>query len=313
MAIKKNIDPLVDLPDITILESAQNYISENITMGILSRTSAYNRTKELERFTKFCAAHDIVEPRDIHKNLVIQYLRTLKVTQGTKNTIIMILSAYMNYLVDQDLVLDNIISSIKVPKTRYPQSDFLTEHEINLVFRKVAETSKKKFVDRNLLLFNLLFQICLRGTEASNLRLKDVRLENGDPQLFVRRKGGKEVDIPLNQDLVEMFNVWLDIRNTFCGAQESPWVFLTSHGTQLNRNQIHDLVRRAILNAGLVKRKMGPHILRHSGATLLSGKGASPQEIQFLLGHESLNSTQKYLHFDSERLRDTVNLMGKRG
>jgi integrase/recombinase XerC len=312
MAIKQNIDPLVEPPDITISESAKNYIAQNVAMGVLRKTSAYNRGKELDRFSRFCADHGIVHPQDIHQNIIIQYIGSLKVTQGTKNTIIMILSAYMNYLVDQELVLDNIAANIKTPKTRYPQSDFLTEHEINLVFRKVAESSSKKFVDRNLLLFNLLFQVCLRGTEVCNLRIKDVRIDNGEPKIFVRRKGGKEADIPLNQDLVEMFEVWLDIRKTFRGAQEFPWVFLTSHGTQLNRVQIHDLVKRAILSAGLVKRKMGPHILRHSGASLLSEKGASPQEIQFLLGHESLNSTQRYLHFNKERLRNTVNLMGKR-
>lgn len=312
MPIKKNIDPLVEseYSDITILESIQNYISHNLAIGILSEASAYNRTKELERFSNFCEDHGIVYPRDIHQNIIIQYIKGLKISQGTKSTIIMVLSAFMNYLVDQELVLDNIAANIRMPKVRYPQSDFLTEHEINLVFRKVTEMSLKKFVDRNLLLFNLLFQICLRGTEVSNLRVKDVRLENGDPQIFVRRKGGKEVDIPLNRDLVNMFEVWLSSRETFKNAHKLPWVFITSHGTQLNRVQIYDLVNRAILNAGLIKRKMGPHILRHSGATLLSEKGASPQAVQFLLDHESLNSTQKYLHFSKEGLRNTINLMG---
>jgi len=51
---KKNIDPLEEIPDITIWESIQNYISHNVAMGILSSTSAYNRTKELERFSKVC-------------------------------------------------------------------------------------------------------------------------------------------------------------------------------------------------------------------------------------------------------------------
>ena len=295
--------------NLTLIKDAiSGYLEDSCN---LSPASINNRRTELSRFARFCKKHEVTESSRLTKNLVIGYLKSLKVAQITKITVLNVLSAFMNYLVDKEIILDNFAASVKMPKARYPESDFLTEHEVAIVFQKVVDISSKKFVDRNLLIFNLLFQICLRATEVCDLKMEDVRLENGDPQIFVFRKGGKQVFIPLNEDLVKLFHVWLDCRKSFQGADLTEWVFLSSHGNQMTRNQVFLLVQNAIKKAGLIKNKMGPHILRHSGGTLLSERGATPQEVQFLMDHDSLNSTQKYLHINKARLRDTVNRMSQ--
>lgn len=307
-----NLDPLLDGSSIDIMASVDGYITEKTGLGLLSPASAYNRRKELDRFARFCKKNKVTFPLEINKNLLVKYLTSLKVTNGTRNTIIYVLIAYMDYLVDHELILDNLAAGLSASNVSMPESDYLIESEVALVFQGEVTNTAPRFLDRNLLLFNLLFQLCLRGSEVSGLKLEDVKLEGDDSKIFVRRKGGDKEYLPLNQDLIECFYAWYAVRDKFLG-HDSEWVFLTQKGNQLSRKQIHALVKTAIKRVGLTKRKMGPHILRHSGATLLSEKGASPAEIQFLLNHKSLNSTQRYLHFSRKQLKETINLLSKKG
>lgn len=311
MPKEKNIDPLASPEDTTIFESVEGHIKAALAISKFSAASAYNRTKELERFADFCKGHGVIYPRDISKNHIIAYLGYLKIAAITKRTILSILTTYMDYLVDQELVLDNLAGIIEKPKAKAKDPDYLTEKEVDLIIQKEIESATAKFLDRNLLILNLLFGVCLRATEVSAIKLSDLRIDTDKPEVFLHRKGGKEKFIPLPEDIVPLFRAWLNVRGTYKNAGRVDWLFLTSHGTQMNRKQIYEIVNNAIKRAGLVKNKMGAHILRHSGATALSEAGATPQEVQFLMDHDKLSSTEIYLHINRSRLRDTVNRKSK--
>lgn len=290
--------------DDTILETVEEYLNEKEAISALSPTSVYNRRYELNRFGNFCKKHKVEKPCDIHKNLVIAYLKENNIAKSSKVGILYVLTGYMDYLVDEALMLDNIASTIEKPKFYLPKTDYLTFAELERVFRSEALNAPPKVVDRNLLLFGLMTDLCLRVSEVINLQLKDVRLENRE--VWVTRKRDKTDKIPLNDDLVEKFKRWYEIRPQYKGHESQPWVFLSSHGKQLKRRQTHYVVSQALARAGIIKRKQGPHLLRHSGASLKAQSGENLIMIQYLLGHENLNTTKRYLHFNWDDLREMV-------
>ena len=289
---------------IEIVESINEYLSEKQAIGKLSNTSVVNRRYELIRFSKFCISHKIKYSEKIHKNIVVHYLKTIKVAKTTKTTIMYILSMYMDYLVQEGIIQDNYASILDKPRNNYPEADYLEFWEVEKIFQTEASLATFKTVDRNLLIMNLFFILCLRASEVMNLKLEDVRLEL--KQIWMRRKGGKIAKLPLNDDLVEQFLNWYTIRFQYQGA-DTQWVFLSSRGNPLTTRQARYIVSNALKRANIFKRKNGTHLLRHSGATWRLKRGEDIKVIQYLLGHNSLATTEKYLHFNENDLKKMVN------
>ncbi|QTA89637.1 tyrosine-type recombinase/integrase [Desulfonema magnum] len=289
--------------NITIYEAIEDYINEKEAIGSLSQSSVENRRYELNRFAKFCKSHSLEEPANIHKNMIISYLKDQNISKASKLGIMYVLIGFMDYLVDEELILDNVASTIRKPKIYPPKADYLTFEELEQVYQSEAQNASRKMVDRNLLLFSLFTDLCLRVSEVVNLKIEDVRLDA--QEIWVTRKRNKTDNIPLNDDIVNKFLNWYAIRSEYKG-NESPWVFLSSHGKQLKRRQVHYIVSQALGRANIIKRKQGPHLLRHSGASLKARAGENLIMIQYLLGHENLNTTRRYLHFEWDELREMV-------
>ena len=298
--MKQKID---SIDNISIKKAILMYMDEKVAIGSLSESTAVNRRYELLRFNKFCLSKNIQNTSDLHKNIIIYYLKSLDISKSSKLNIIYVLQAFMDYLEDEGYIIENFASLIKKPKIYAPKIDFLTYNELERLFQTVAQHTGKKTVDRNLLLLSLFTDICLRVSETVHLKLDHVRLD--EMELWVTRKRGKVDKIPLNGDLVKKFERWYDMRPEYSGS-ESDWVFLSSHGRPLKPRQVHYIVSRGLQQAGIVKRKAGPHLLRHSGASLKARQGENLIMIQYLLGHENLNTTRKYLHFNWEELREMV-------
>ncbi len=288
---------------ITTKEAIDDYLHEKKAIGVLSDTSVYNRRYELNRFNSFCASHKVINVTQIHKKLIVSYLSQLSIQNSTKITILLVLAAFMDYLVDEELILENIAALIQKPRTYQPDTDHLTPEELKTMFQSEAQKAPSKTVDRNLLLLSLFSILCLRVSEVLNIKLVDVRLESMD--VWVRRKGGKIARIPLNENLAALFLKWYSVRKQYKG-NDSDFVFISSHGNQLKPRQARYIVSQALKRANIVKRQNGTHLLRHSGASLLSQAGEDPKKIQFLLGHASLATTNRYLHFDEQALQQMI-------
>ncbi len=289
--------------NITISEAVEEYLNEKEVIGTLSPKSVHNRRYELNRFAKFCKLQNIEKPEDIRKNIIISYLKDRKISNASKLVNIYILAGFMDYLVDEAVILDNIAANMDKPRIYPPKTDYLTFDELERMFQTEARNAPPKVVDRNLLLFSLFTDLCLRVSEVINLKLEDVRLDA--QEIWVTRKRSKVDKIPLNDDIVNKFLNWYEMRPEYKG-NESMYVFLSSHGSQLTPRQVHYIISQALSRAGIVKRKRGPHLLRHSGASLKARSGENLIMIQYLLGHENLNTTRRYLHFDWEELKKMI-------
>jgi len=300
MARKKNIDPLVVSSDLTIAETIKEYLDEKQALSLLSEASLENRRIELNRFCRFCEGAGISYPDEIYKKMIVLYMKSLFVANSTKNTIKQVLSAYMDYLVEEGIVLENILATIKSPKVHPPAIEILTPEEVELLF-EAEQKKNSKVMDRNLLIYSLLLDLCLRASELSSITMDDLKISNGAKILFLYRKGGKQIKLPLNDHLVGLFVSWLGIRVTYKHC-DSNNVFISNRSDRLDRKQIYSIIKMGFRQAGIKKKHSGPHTLRHTGASRMGEEGVNPKIIQFLLGHSSMNTTTRYLHFLEKEL-----------
>jgi integrase/recombinase XerD len=156
---------------------------------------------------------------------------------------------------------------------------------------------------RDRALLELLYATGCRASELSNLKLQDVHLDDG--YCICRGKGDKQRMVPLGAKAAAAVRAYLEQERGPLAAQVSSppqWVLLSYRGRRLRRERIWELVKRYALRAGAPP-EIGPHTLRHSFATHLLAGGADLRQVQEMLGHASIATTQIYTHVDSSRLK----------
>jgi site-specific recombinase XerD len=148
---------------------------------------------------------------------------------------------------------------------------------------------------RNRALMRALYRGGLRCAEALDLKLRDVQLGRNEIRVNAG-KGDKDRVVWIDAATVEILQAWKNIR------PKSEWFFCTLKGRQLDDGYVRAMVARYGRRAGISVRAH-PHILRHTFATELLEDGYSVVEVQRLLGHEDLATTELYLHVADEGLR----------
>ena len=157
---------------------------------------------------------------------------------------------------------------------------------------------------RNKTIIEVLFSCGLRVSELVNLNLSNLYLEEG----FVRimGKGSKERLVPISSKAIRELKYWFVDRNLMKIQQgEEDYVFLNRRGKHLTRTMILIMLKRQAVAAGITK-TISPHTLRHSFATELLKGGADLRAIQAMLGHESIGTTELYMHIDTTTLREEI-------
>lgn len=295
----------------TIDQAIEDYLREKSVLGTLSETTVVTRRSELNQFSRFCADIGIDHPADIIRNDILNYIeKRIKggIQKVTQVSIMYTLSGFLEYLTALGYQINNHITDMGVPKAPYPDTDYLYITEVIELFNSERLLATDKTRARNLLFMNMCFTLCLRSSEATNVKISDINLNS--EYLWTVRKGGKRVKIPLNTNLVEQIIEWKNVRATYAGS-DSDWLFLSSRGKKLTGRQAHYIVSKALKRAGITKRKAGPHLLRHSGATHHLQNGRSIKVVQRMLGHSSLAITDKYLHFNESEFKCTIDMSVK--
>lgn len=142
----------------------------------------------------------------------------------------------------------------------------------------------------------------LRLRELVGVSLPDLDLERRSVR--VMGKGSKERIVPLNAIVVAALQEWLAVRSPATPDENA--VFLNRFGRRISPRGVEKIVARCVLAAGITKEKISPHKLRHTFATLLHLNGVDILEIQALLGHSSVTSTQIYTHVSQTKLKHAV-------
>ena len=206
--------------------------------------------------------------------------------------------SFFRFLQGEGLLAANITEVMESPKLWKMLPETLSKEEVGTLLAAVEETDRYGRRDRALL--ELMYASGLRVTEAVELRLDDLHLEEG----FLRclGKGRKERVVPVGREARLRVRAYLDhVRPAFKPPPEERRVFLSRSGRGLTRAMVWRILRDLSIRAGV--RDTHPHTLRHSFATHLLAGGAPLRVIQEMLGHADIATTQIYTHVDASRLK----------
>lgn len=190
----------------------------------------------------------------------------------------------------------DVTKLLEGPKLWQLIPDVLTHHEVESL---LAQPSKETpFGARDLALLELLYATGIRVSEACNLCLYDV----DDEKVRVMGKGGKERLVPIGRKALEAIDYYLlHYRNSTTKDRKEP-LFISRGGKPLDRMQVWRLIKKYAKGAKITK-NISPHTLRHSFATHLLDNGADVRVIQDMLGHSSIDSTDRYTHISKAHLK----------
>lgn len=208
---------------------------------------------------------------------------------------------FFRYLQLEGILRDNAAELLGSQKLWQRVPEVLTADQVERLLQAPAPRDPWHRRDRAIL--ELLYATGCRAGELATLRLSDVHLEEGF--CLCRGKGDKERIVPLGQRAVEAAREYLAHERPVLAARASatpPWFFLSYRGKRLRRERIWELVKFYALRAG-IRSQISPHTLRHSFATHMLAGGADLRQVQELLGHASIATTQIYTHVDVEKLK----------
>jgi integrase/recombinase XerD len=176
-----------------------------------------------------------------------------------------------------------------------------------------SPTDGDPFWRRDRALLELLYATGCRASEISNLKLRDVHLE--ESFCMCRGKGNKERLVPLGQRAADAFRDYLKTERPVLERRApSPpdWALLSYRGRRLRRERIWELLKKYVRRVGAPE-DVSPHTMRHSFATHLLAGGADLRQVQEMLGHSSIATTQIYTHVDTARLKKVHRKFHPRG
>ena len=213
------------------------------------------------------------------------------------------MKGFFSYLTAEKYLEVNPSEQIEAPKLSKKIPVFLTKDEVQ-EFLSTIDLSHPQG-SRNLAIFEMLYACGLRVSEILQLRLSDLFLSEG----FIRviGKGQKTRLVPIGTYSIKRLEGYLENRVSVYQPQPlyEDVLFLNRRGKSLTRAMIFTLTKQ-IVEKTRIKKEISPHTFRHCFATHLLENGADLRAIQLMLGHESITTTEIYLHSSVEKLRDTI-------
>lgn len=204
-------------------------------------------------------------------------------------------------------IAQNVITDIKPLKNHAKVISYLTDAEQEQLLITIEKVATPFYKARDLAIFKLFLGTGIRVSELTNLRIQDVELHTKSvSHIHITRKGGNEVQLPINSKTVYAIKMYLSKRKNI---DSSIPVFVSKNDNQLEPNSVYHLVKHYLLAAGIEKRKWGPHILRHTVGVSLRRHGVDIATIQNLLGHKKLETTAIYLNVEPQDLEKAVQLL----
>lgn len=285
------------------IKDYQNYLK--IERG-LSPNTISNYSMDIQKLVGYLEEQGIVENAiEIDKDTIQQFIYEIAkvVTPRTQARIISGLKGFFIYLVFEDYREDNPMDLIDTPKIGRKLPDTLSEDEINELIAAI-DLSKPEG-ERNRAILETLYGCGLRVSELINLRLSDLYFD--EDYIKVTGKGNKQRFVPIsqvNQKYIDIYRNEIRVHLPIKKEHED-FVFLNRRGKQLTRAMIFTIIKRLAETIGL-KKNISPHTFRHSFATHLLENGADLRAIQQMLGHESITTTEVYMHVDRTQLNKVL-------
>jgi integrase/recombinase XerD len=211
------------------------------------------------------------------------------------------LRGWFRWMTRQNHILHNPASELELPRLgHHLPKHVLTVEEVELVLQQPNITDPMGLRDRAIL--ETLYSTGIRRGELIQLKLYDTDVRGGT--LFIRQgKGKKDRVVPIGERAIKWIEKYLrQVRPELAVEPDDMTLFLSQYGDALSRDHLSGMVHDYLLAANIGKGG-GPHLLRHTMATLMLENGAGLRFIQEILGHEKITTTQIYTHVSIRRLK----------
>ncbi len=270
----------------------------------LAKNSVDAYIGDLTDFAHYILRMYDVAPTKVEQVMVERYLQYLFERKRKKSSQARELSSikgFYTYLLITDRIEASPTEFVSAPKASRHLPDTLSVEEIERIINSISPQTVKGRRDRAML--ELLYSCGLRVSELIALRMSDLFF--GEGYIRVIGKGDKQRLVPIGSTARERVMLYIDDRRQMAKAGHSDTLFLNNRGGGLTRVMVFLVIRQAVENAGIEK-TVSPHTFRHSFATHLLAGGANIRQVQEMLGHESIVTTEIYTHLDDAHLRATV-------
>ncbi len=258
--------------------------------------------RDLAEFAHFVLRMYDVPPQRVEPQMIERYMAWLY-DQGRRRTSqarrLSGIKSFYNYLLLGDRIDMLPTEFVESPKFGRTLPDVLTVEEIDRIISVIDISTAKGIRDSAML--EVLYSCGLRVSELTSLRLGDLFF--GEGYIRIVGKGDKERIVPVSSAARDKVQLYMERRKPRRDSEDT--LFLNNRGQALTRIMVFTIIRKAALMAGIDKR-ISPHTFRHSYATHLLEGGASIRQVQELLGHENIMTTEIYTHVDRARLRETI-------
>lgn len=291
------------IPDIeALLREYNGYL--RLQRGLSANTAeAYRR--DVEKLTAWLAAEH-TPLREVTYPALEQFtaaLFELGIAETTRKRIVSGIKSFFHFLRISDFIAEDPSLLLETPRPGLHLPEVLTLSEIDALIAAIDPDSAE--ADRNRAIMETLYGCGLRVSELTNLEIGRINFAEGF--ITVLGKGSKERIVPMSPIAADRIQEYLHGSRTEVKIKpgEEGILFLNRRGHRLTRQMIFTIVRRLAEAAGVTK-TISPHTMRHSFATHLLEGGANLLSIQQMLGHESVATTEIYIHLDTSHLREEI-------
>ncbi|MBO5216759.1 MAG: site-specific tyrosine recombinase XerD [Alistipes sp.] len=266
----------------------------------LAHNSIESYMQDLHQFCHFILRCYDLAPKSVERPHIERYMEWLY-EKGSKKTSqarqLSGIKSFFNYLLLNEQIESSPVELIEPPKPSRHLPDTLSVEEINNIISSIDYSTTKGLRDRAII--EVLYSCGLRVSELCNLRLSDLFF--GEGYIRVIGKGNKQRLVPISGVARDRIQLYKEVR----GETNQDILFLSNRGSKLTRVMIFTIIKQAAQRAGIDK-SISPHTLRHSFATHLLEGGANIRQVQQMLGHESILTTEVYTHLDTKHLKQTI-------
>jgi integrase/recombinase XerD len=263
-------------------------------------TAAYKN--DLGQFMKFLQAgqYDINDWSDVTPEIVDEYVEFMKEKSYASSSVarkVAAVKSFFNFLFARGIIEDNPTTNVDSPKVKKRLPKTLTAEDIEKLLQAPRQKRSPKHL-RDTALLTMLYSTGMRVTEVVSLRIDDVDLQANI--LHCHGKDGQIRDLPLDKDTHDAVAAYLDGgRQYLVKNKEEDALFLNHRGQQLTRQGLWLIIKAYAKKANL-SGEVTPHTLRHSFAAHKLDDGSDLQEVQRLLGHANISTTQIYTQLSEE-------------
>lgn len=279
-----------------------SFIEEIKVIKNYSSFTITNYIDDLNQFISFLSdinitAFNEVEYQDIR--LYINHMHELGYQNKTISRHISSIRSLFKYLEKEGKIDNNPTILVSNPKSEKKLPKYLSYEDLNRVLN--AFNNEDSISVRNSLILEMLYSTGMRVSELSNLKVKDISMNEESIKVF--GKGSKERIVFFGSPCKRLLKKYLNGPYNYLNKNNIEYLFISKTGKKINEREIRVITDEASIIAHL-NYKISPHTLRHTFATHMLNEGADLRSVQELLGHENLSTTQIYTHLSNEKIRN---------